>query len=79
MTMRNDRIASDAVLVTPDDAAFVDYVGIYVGGTGDVTVCGEGGVPVTFKSCPVGLRIDMHITQVMDTDTTATLLVGFIA
>jgi len=79
MTMRNDRIASNAEAVTPSDTAFVDYVGLYVGGTGDVTVVGESGDPVTFSACPVGLRIDMRITQVMDTDTTATLLVGFIA
>jgi len=77
MTMRNDRIASDAVAVTPSDTDFVDFVGLYVGGTGNVTVCGEGGTPVTFTACPVGFRLDMRIIQVMDTDTTATLLVGF--
>lgn len=77
MTMRNDRIASDAVAVTPSDTTFVDFVGLYVGGAGDVAVSGDGGVAVTFTAPPVGSRIDMHITKVMSTNTTATLLVGF--
>lgn len=78
MTMRNDRIASDAVAVTPSDTDPVDFCGIYVGGTGDVTVMGEGGVAVTFSAVPVGTIIPMRIVAVMDTDTTATLLVGFV-
>jgi hypothetical protein len=77
MTMRNDRIASDAVAVAPSDTGFVDFVGLYVGGAGNVAVQGEGGVTVLFTAPPVGSRIDMHITRVMSTNTTATLLVGF--
>lgn len=77
MTMRNDRLASDAVAVVPSDTTPVDFVGLYVGGAGNVAVMGEGGVAVTFTAPPVGSRIDMHITRVMSTNTTATVLVGF--
>lgn len=77
MSMQYNRIASDAVAVTPSDTAFVDFCGLYVGGAGNVAVMGEGGVAVTFTAPPVGSRIDMHIVKVMSTNTTATLLVGF--
>lgn len=77
MTMRNDRIASDAVAVVPSDTTVVDFCGLYVGGAGNVAVKGEGGVAVTFTALPVGSRIDMHVIAVMSTNTTATLLVGF--
>lgn len=76
MTMRNDRIASDAVAVTPSDTTIVDFCGLYVGGAGNVSLQGDGGVTVVFTAPPVGSRIDMHITKVMAA-TTATLLVGF--
>lgn len=77
MTMRNDRIATAAVAVVPSDTAFVDFCGLYVGGAGNVAVQGEDGVTALFTAPPVGSRIDMHITRVMSTNTTATLLVGF--
>lgn len=77
MTMRNDRIASSAVAVTPSDTAFVDFCGVYVGGAGNVALQGEDGVTAVFTAPPVGSRIDMRITRVMATSTTATLLVGF--
>ena len=77
MTMRNDLIASAAVAITPSDTAFVDLVGIYVGGAGNVALQGADGVTAVFTAPPVGTRIDMQITRVMATSTTATLLVGF--
>lgn len=79
MTMRNDLIPSDALAVTPSDSTAVNFVGLYVGGTGDVAVKGEGGTAVTFKACPHGTIIPMRIVAVMSTNTTATLLVGFVA
>lgn len=77
MTMRNDRLASSAVAVVPSDTAFVDFVGLYVGGAGNVALQGEDGVTALFTAPPVGSRIDMRITRVMSTNTTATVLVGF--
>lgn len=77
MTMRNDIVAKDAVAVTTSDTAFVDFVQLYIGVTGDVAVECEGGVSVTLKAHPVGYTARMHITRVMATGTTATNIVGF--
>lgn len=73
-------VAGDAIPLTPLDATVYSppLVGLYVGGTGDVTVKGRGGNAVTFKACPVGFRLDMLISRVMSTGTTATLLTGFV-
>lgn len=78
MTMRNDRVASGAMPITKSDTTQLNLVGLYVGGTGDVTVKGEDGVSATFSACPVGLFIHMRIINVMSTGTTATLLVGLV-
>lgn len=80
MAFQNNLIASNAVAITPSDSAFVNLVGLYVGGAGNVTVkCSAGGAAVTFTAPPVGTIIPLQIVQVMATDTTATLLVGFTA
>lgn len=79
MTMRNDLIPSSAATITPSNTAFVNLVRLYVGGTGDVTVQGADGVSALFSACPVGAQIEMQITRVMATGTTATLLTGFSA
>lgn len=76
MTMRNDDIASSYVAITKSDTTQLDLVGLYVGGTGDVTLKGEDGNAVTFSACPVGTKINGRIINVMAA-TTATLLVGF--
>lgn len=77
MTHRNDLIPSGAVAVAKSDSAFVDLVGLYVGGGGDVAVKGADGVNATFPGAPAGLIIPMKIVQVLSTGTTATNLVGF--
>lgn len=65
-----------AAAVTASDTAFVDYVGFYVGGTGDVAVQTAKGDTVTFKAVPVGAVIRLHIVKVLATGTTATSIVG---
>ncbi|MBN9534818.1 MAG: hypothetical protein J0H10_15850 [Alphaproteobacteria bacterium] len=65
-----------AAAVTASDTAFVDYVGFYVGGTGDVAVQTAKGDTVTFKAMPVGAVIHLHIVKVLSTGTTATNIVG---
>lgn len=77
---RNDMFPSSAVAITKSDTDFVDLVGFYVGGTGDVAVkCSPGGTAVTFKAVPVGTVINLRVVQVMSTNTTATLIVGLVA
>lgn len=77
MTHRNDLIPSGAAAVTKSDSAFVDLVGLYVGGAGDVAVKGSDGVSATFAAAPAGTILPMKIVQVLSTGTTATGLVGF--
>jgi hypothetical protein len=77
MTHRNDLIPSGAVAVTKSDTAFVDLVGLYVGGAGDVAVKGADGVSATFPGVPAGVILPLKIVQVLSTGTTATNLVGF--
>ena len=76
MAIRSDRVASDTVAVTTSDTNVVDYVGLYIGVSGDVAIKGDGGTAVTFKSVPVGFLRDIHITTVMATGTTATNILG---
>jgi hypothetical protein len=76
MTVRNDIVPHDAVAVTPSDTAFVDFVQLYIGVSGDVAVECEGGVSVTLKAHPVGYTARMHIIRVMATGTAATNIVG---
>jgi hypothetical protein len=50
--------------------------GIYVGGTGDVTIVGQDGVVATFKAVPVGTFMPCAAKRVNATLTTATLLIA---
>lgn len=50
--------------------------GIYVGGTGDVTVVTEGGSTATYKAVPVGTTIYGRFTRVKSTGTNATLMLA---
>ena len=77
MAVQLNYVPADAEAVTPSDATFVNYVGLYVGGTGDVAVVTANGTTVTFKAMPVGFQISLQIRQVKATGTTATNIVGF--
>ena len=76
---RNDLIPSDAAVITPSDTAFVNLVGLYIGGTGNVTVITHKGNSSLFSAVPAGGTIALGITKVMFTGTTATLITGYIA
>lgn len=79
MTMRNDRVPSDAVAVTPSDTTQVNLCGFYVGSAGDVTVVGAPETTaVLFKACPLGTIIMMTITRIMSTGTASTSITGFV-
>lgn len=51
--------------------------GIYVGGTGNITAKTLSGGTVLISSIPVGTVINVCITQIFATGTSATLIVGF--
>ncbi len=72
--------ALNAKAITPADSDLETHTrGIYVGGTGDVTVMMAGDLGdsiVTFKAVPVGVVIPVVAKQIRTTLTTATLLVA---
>jgi hypothetical protein len=73
---RNDGIPNDAVAITPADATFVDLIGLFVGGAGNVVVTTGAGNDVTFTGVPAGATINLRIVKVKSTSTTATNIVG---
>ncbi len=77
MAQTNFNIPEGAEVVTKSDTAFVNYTGLYIGGTGNVNVVTAKGDTVLFSALPVGAQINLHIVQVLSTSTTATLIVGF--
>ncbi len=64
-----------SALTKSDDTVLEGIRGLYVGGTGDVTVKGLDGVEVTFKAVPVATVLPISITRLMAA-TTATLVLG---
>jgi hypothetical protein len=76
MSFRNDFTPSQWEANTPSDTAFVDYVGFYVGVTGDVTVQSVAGSSVLFKAVPAGAIIPGRFIRIMSTATTATNICG---
>lgn len=74
--LANGRTWGNAVAITKSDTETNAFSGIYVGGTGAVTVVTEDGTNVTFSAVPVGTILPIRTQKVMAA-TTATLLVGF--
>lgn len=72
-------LAADAVAITTSDSTVYNPLlsGLYIGGAGDVTVKGRGGNAVTFKAVPAGTILPINVTAVMQTNTTATNITGF--
>ena len=69
--------ALNAKEIVPADADLTNYTrGIYVGGTGDLTVMTIAGDTVTFKAVPIGVVIPIVAKQIRATLTTATLIVA---
>ena len=53
-----------------------NFIGLYVGGTGDVNCLMQDGSQVVFKAVPVGTYIPIRCRRIMSTSTTATLMLG---
>jgi hypothetical protein len=75
---RADGAAFYAFAIVPSDsAAIAAPKGIYVGGTGDVTLrCASSQADVVFRAVPVGTVLHVNVGFVRATGTTATNLVG---
>lgn len=68
-------------LVTKSDSTVFAYPtrGLYIGGTGDVTVsfgATAGYAIVTFSAVPTGTFLPIAVSQVRSTGTTATLIIA---
>jgi hypothetical protein len=77
MSFYTNHVATGAVAVSPNNTTQVDFVGLYIGVAGDVTVTGGDGVDVTFPGVPAGKDIPMLVTRVKSSGTTASSIVGY--
>lgn len=64
-----------AAAITKSDTVPLTYIsrGVYVGGAGDLDVIMADGSEVVFKAVPAGTLLPIQISQLMSTNTTATL------
>ena len=68
--------AHRAVAVTPSDSTVLAVCrGLYVGGTGDLSVRMADGETLTFVSVPVGI-FPIQVDMVLSTSTTATNIIA---
>ena len=69
----------DAAAVVPDDTTDLAYAtrSLYVGGAGDVTVMlARASTQVTYKNVAACTRLNVSVTRVYATGTTATYLLA---
>lgn len=81
MARKGDWVAGEpykkAVAVTKSDATALRLTeAVYVGGAGDLAVTMEDGSVVTFAGLAAGTGLELAVTKVMSTNTTATLIVA---
>lgn len=75
----DDRCSCEAFAITPDDNTDLAKLtrGVYVGGTGNLSVILENDTSaVSFVGVPVGSILPIRVKRVRSTGTTATNLVG---
>ena len=67
-----------AFAITKSDVTLFQYATrlIYVGTTGDVAVTMMDGSQVVFVACPAGMLLPIVATQVLETGTSASNIVG---
>lgn len=78
LTTVSDAPGQSAEAVSPtNDLAVGPYRGLWIGGTGDVTViCVRDDTAVTFVAVPAGTYIPVAVKEVRATGTSATNIVG---
>lgn len=66
-----------ALAITPSDVTLLpETSGIWVGGAGALSVTTHDGDVVLFSGIPAGTKLDLSVTQIRATGTTATLIVA---
>lgn len=68
---------SRAAAVTPSDTASNQFMFLWCGGAGTLTVVTEGGDTVLLTGVTAGMYVWLRVNQVKATGTTATNIVGF--
>jgi len=70
--------AQDAFAVSKSDSANLAYFSraLYIGGGGNVAITTVKGTNVTFANVPAGAILPVRAQKVLDTGTTATLIIG---
>lgn len=69
--------ASKVVAVTPSDVTVIPATrALYIGGAGAVAVVMLDGTTATFSAVPVGTTLNISVTKVLSTGTTATLILA---
>jgi hypothetical protein len=77
MSFRNDIIPSGFAAVTPSDSTAVRFIGLLIGGAGNVSVTDSLGT-TTVIAAIAGQTIPGTIVRVNSTSTTATTIVGLV-
>jgi hypothetical protein len=67
-----------AFAVTPSDTTQVFFNGLYVGGTGNITIENTDGSSCLISTIPAGTQLPFAGRRVMATGTTATLIVAML-
>lgn len=67
---------SDTVQIADAAGKVVSTRAIYVGGTGNISCIMDKGQTVLFSAVPVGTILPIETSQVLSTNTTATLLIA---
>ncbi len=65
-----------AAAVTPSNSTVVAFSALFVGGAGNLAVVTAGGDSVTFTGVLAGTVLNIAVTKVMSTGTTATNITG---
>jgi len=70
--------AQDAAAIVPNDATVLDPPAraLWVGTAGNLTVVTRLGTEVTFSNVPAGTLIEVSVSKVKSTSTTAGSIVG---
>jgi len=70
--------ARSHISITPSDATVIYADALYVGVTGDVTCLDRDGTSALYKAVPAGAYINVKVSKVMATGTTASQIVGLL-